>query len=160
MSSAVNAKKIGDVAKSLGITARTIRFYEEEGLLSSFRTEGGTRLYSEEDITRLKVIVRLADVGFSINMIKQLATARQTCQTGAESSKKVGHIINTLEKEVVSRKILLEELMAELHQTKQVIHQCHHCSNEPNRKGCPNCPIHQHLDSLNLLHLIWDQAHS
>ncbi len=160
MQSAVNPKKIGDVAELLGITARTIRFYEEEGLLTSFRTDKGTRLYFQEDITRLKVILKLANAGFSLSIIKQLATMRQTCQTGAEGSKKVNQLIALLENEISERKTLLDNLTTELHQAKQIIHQCHRCSNLPNRKDCPTCPVNTHLNELSFLHLVWDQAHT
>ncbi len=60
--------KIDDVAKATGLTKRTIRYYEEIGLIKPpARSEGGTRLYTAEDIERLKNIVAAREVlGFSL----------------------------------------------------------------------------------------------
>lgn len=60
--------KIDDVAKACGLTKRTIRYYEEIGVMPSpQRTDGGTRLYTREDIDYLKKVVRAKEVlGFSL----------------------------------------------------------------------------------------------
>ena len=60
--------KIDDVAKESGLTKRTIRYYEEIGVMPSpQRTAGGTCLYTWEDITYLKKVVRAKEVlGFSL----------------------------------------------------------------------------------------------
>lgn len=60
--------KIDDVAKECGLTKRTIRYYEEIGVMPSpLRTDGGTRLYTREDIDYLKKVVRAKEVlGFSL----------------------------------------------------------------------------------------------
>lgn len=50
---------ISTVAKILNIHPQTLRLYEREGLITPSRTEGNTRLYSQEDIDRLKVILNL-----------------------------------------------------------------------------------------------------
>src|SRR5689334_22979246 len=55
---------ISVVAKSYGIHPQTLRLYEREGLLKPSRTEGNTRLYSEEDLRQLEVILNLTrDLG-------------------------------------------------------------------------------------------------
>lgn len=80
--------KIGDVAASLSTTVRTIRYYEEEGLLLPHRTDGGTRLYSEHHVERLKAILYFAENGFSLDIIGLIANTRETCSTGDEGSKR------------------------------------------------------------------------
>ncbi|MFL5733898.1 MAG: MerR family transcriptional regulator [Chloroflexia bacterium] len=64
--------RIGDVAMRTGLTQRTIRYYEELGLLPpATRTQGDFRLFGERDITRLEKIMRLRDLfGFSLAEIK------------------------------------------------------------------------------------------
>ncbi|MDO7908290.1 MerR family transcriptional regulator [Paenibacillus sp. JX-17] len=64
--------KIDEVAKECGLTKRTIRYYEEIGLLPSpQRSEGNIRLYTQEDIERLKKIVAAKDVlGFSLQELQ------------------------------------------------------------------------------------------
>lgn len=65
--------KIDEVAKECGLTKRTIRYYEEIGLLPSpQRSEGGIRLYSQEDIDWLKKIISAREVlGFSLQELHQ-----------------------------------------------------------------------------------------
>jgi DNA-binding transcriptional MerR regulator len=62
---------IGDLARAYGVTARTLRFYEDEGLLHPMR-RGTVRLYSRADRARLAWILRGRNVGFSLKDIKEL----------------------------------------------------------------------------------------
>ena len=63
----------GEIAKLCGVTVRTVQYYDSrEILVPSELTEGGRRLYSEEDVKRLKVICVLRELGLSINVIGQL----------------------------------------------------------------------------------------
>jgi DNA-binding transcriptional MerR regulator len=70
---------IEQVATNLGLTKRTLRYYEEVGLLPpTGRTEGNYRRYSEEDIERIKQIKELRDLlGFSLADIRQLLQAEE-----------------------------------------------------------------------------------
>ncbi len=63
--------RIGEMAKNYDVTLRTLRFYEDKGLLAPKR-EGSTRLYSRRDRTRLKLILLGRKVGFSLREVKQL----------------------------------------------------------------------------------------
>ncbi|MTH55667.1 MerR family transcriptional regulator [Bacillus mangrovi] len=74
--------KIEDAAKETGLTKRTIRYYEELGLIQEpERTEGGTRLYSEEDLDRLKKVVLAKDVlGFSLQELQDFVRLREKIQ--------------------------------------------------------------------------------
>jgi len=66
--------QIGELAKRLGITTRTIRYYEEIGLMGPpERLGGGTRMYSREDVLRLKFILKLKDLGISLREMQELA---------------------------------------------------------------------------------------
>jgi DNA-binding transcriptional MerR regulator len=60
---------IGDLAREFGLTARTIRHYEDEGLLSPLR-RGQARLYSRKDRARLALICRGKRLGFSLSEIR------------------------------------------------------------------------------------------
>ena len=66
--------QISDLAKMLRITTRTIRLYEQMGLvLPPRRTEGGIRLYDKEDIRRFKMVLKVKALGLSLQEIKELA---------------------------------------------------------------------------------------
>ena len=63
----------GELAKECGITVRTVQFYDQKGILvPSSLTEGGRRLYSEEDLKMMKIICFLRDMGLSLDTIGQL----------------------------------------------------------------------------------------
>ena len=63
----------GELAKECGITVRTVQFYDQKGILvPSSLTEGGRRLYSEEDMKMMKIICFLRDMGLSLDTIGQL----------------------------------------------------------------------------------------
>lgn len=63
--------RIGEMAKTFGVTLRTLRFYEDKGLLHPKR-EGSTRLYTRRDRARLKLILLGRKVGFSLRDVKQM----------------------------------------------------------------------------------------
>ena len=63
----------GEVAKLCGVTVRTVQYYDTRGILvPSELSEGGRRLYSEDDVKRMKIICYLRDLGLSIDSISQL----------------------------------------------------------------------------------------
>jgi DNA-binding transcriptional MerR regulator len=63
--------RIGEMAKKFGVTLRTLRFYEDKGLLHPHR-DGSTRLYTRRDKARLKLILLGRKVGFSLRDVKQM----------------------------------------------------------------------------------------
>ena len=81
--------QIGEVAEQLGLTPRTLRYYEEIGLLAPpSRMEGGFRLYSAADIVRLENIVQLKRLlGFSLAEIKQVVEAMESLKLLRQESK-------------------------------------------------------------------------
>lgn len=63
----------GEIAKLCGVSVRTVQYYDTRGILTpSELSEGGRRLYSEDDLKRMKIICFLRDVGISINSIGEL----------------------------------------------------------------------------------------
>src|SRR5438067_9893165 len=79
--------RIEEVAARTGFTKRTLRYYEEIGLITpAGRSEGNYRLYSEADVARLQRIKRLKDVlGIPLSSIKRMAEVEETLDAlGAE----------------------------------------------------------------------------
>lgn len=63
----------GEIAKLCGVSVRTVQYYDTRGILApSELSEGGRRLYSEDDFKRMKIICFLRDAGISINSIGEL----------------------------------------------------------------------------------------
>ena len=74
--------KIGELAKLLQLSHRTIRYYEEIGLLNSVkRIEGGKRVYTDKDYQRLKFITRLKHLGLTLSEMLELEDIYQIHQT-------------------------------------------------------------------------------
>ena len=70
---AAGRMQIGEVAERIGLSLRTIRYYEEVGLAApSARSEGGFRLYAEDDVERLRVIMQMKPLGFSLEEMREL----------------------------------------------------------------------------------------
>lgn len=64
---------IGDLAKKLNITTRTIRYYDQKGMVKPSRvSESGYRLYSDEQIKQLRLIIFLKELGFSLQNIQKI----------------------------------------------------------------------------------------
>lgn len=65
--------RIGDVARMCGVTVRTVRYYEDLGLLKTHdRTVGGQRVYTERDVVYLKRILELKELDFSLDEIGRI----------------------------------------------------------------------------------------
>ncbi|MFC6091508.1 MerR family transcriptional regulator [Saccharothrix lopnurensis] len=65
--------QIGEVAERTGLSLRTIRYYEEVGLVvPNARSQGGFRLYTEPDVDRLQVIKRMKPLGFQLEEVREL----------------------------------------------------------------------------------------
>ena len=121
--------QIGELAEKTGVTQRTLRFYEEKGLLKPpERMEGGFRLYSDHDVQRIEFIKRLQDLlGFTLSEIKEMVEAEELRQQIvhtfrpdrelAARKQRTEQIIDALERQltVVDRKVeQLTEMQKEL----------------------------------------------
>ncbi len=75
---------ISDLAKEFEITTRSIRFYEDQGLIAPARN-GQTRIYSHRDVVRLKLILRGKRLGFSLAEISELFALYDAGPTSSEA---------------------------------------------------------------------------
>lgn len=91
---------ISVVAKSYSVHPQTLRLYEREGLLKPSRTEGNTRLYSEDDLRQLEVILNLTrDLGVNLAGVEIVLNMRRKMeQMQAEVNEFVAHVRQELER--------------------------------------------------------------
>ncbi|WP_411374068.1 MerR family transcriptional regulator [Arthrobacter sp. MPF02] len=92
---------IGELAERTGLSLRTIRHYDEVGLLPArARTDGGFRVYSEEDFERLMVIKQIKPLGFSL---EEMADILAILREGQASGHGPGKLSQYLEKAMEQR---------------------------------------------------------
>jgi DNA-binding transcriptional MerR regulator len=123
--------QIGEVAERTGVTQRTLRFYEEKGLLKPpSRLEGGFRLYSEDDVKRVEQIKRLQTLlGFTLADIKEMVEAeevkmqlRAEYRRDAEISERKAKIQKAIE--VTERQVaVVDQKLASLQDMKSHLEQ-------------------------------------
>ncbi len=95
------AYMISAVAEMYGIHPQTLRLYEREGLLKPSRTEGNTRLYTEEDLERLEFILSLArELGVNISGIAIILQMRERME---EMQRQMQEFFTVFQREVMER---------------------------------------------------------
>ncbi len=144
------------MAEELCATARTIRLYEELGLISPSRTEGGTRLYASKDVKRMATALQLSRVGIDLESIQRLAKTREDYESGQAACTAMKPLLDDLRSRIVSLMDDLETLELDLERADMLIRQCSQCPNKPNRKDCPDCPVEKNVDLSGIARLVWD----
>jgi len=92
---------ISAVAEMYGIHPQTLRLYEREGLLKPSRTEGNTRLYTDEDLQRLEFILNLArDLGVNIAGMAIILQMRERMD---EMQRQIQEFVQYIQQEVLTR---------------------------------------------------------
>jgi|SRR6478752_3716751 MerR family transcriptional regulator, heat shock protein HspR len=95
------AYMISSVAEMYGIHPQTLRLYEREGLLKPSRTEGNTRLYTDEDLERLEFILSLArDLGVNIAGMAIILQMRERME---EMQRQIQEFVQYIQQEVLTR---------------------------------------------------------
>lgn len=105
----------GEIAKLCGVTVRTVQYYDSRNILiPSELSEGGRRLYSEEDLKRLKIICFLRDLGISINNIEELFAEKDPGNVIAVLLDQQEQLLQEELKERQTKMELLEQMKKEL----------------------------------------------
>ncbi len=95
------AYMISAVAEQYEIHPQTLRLYEREGLLKPSRSEGNTRLYTDDDLERLEVILHLTrDLGVNLAGVEIILNMRAKM---AEMQRQIEEFVSTLNRELVAR---------------------------------------------------------
>jgi MerR family transcriptional regulator, repressor of the yfmOP operon len=81
MNATKGLSRVGEVAGRLGVSPRTIKYYEEIGLVEpEERTPGGFRLYGEGEVERVERILRMKGMGYSLAAIREILKVRDAAQ--------------------------------------------------------------------------------
>lgn len=112
---------VGEAAKIMGVTVRTLQYYDKEGLLSpSAQSEGGRRLYTDKDLIKLHQILSLKSLGFSLRDIKQRLISLETPAEVANALTEQAKAIRKKIKQFQTSLKAIEQLKAEVLQMQTV----------------------------------------
>lgn len=119
---------VGDAARLCGLPAKTIRYYEEIGLVKPDRAGNGYRAYSRDDVHRLTFLKRARALGFSIDDCRQLTALHDDRGRASQNVRSIAsaHV------ETIERKV--RELQAMRATLDKLINACHGDER-------PDCPI-------------------
>lgn len=109
---------IQDVAKSLGVTTRTLRFYEDKGLIEPRRI-GTMRIYSRRETARMQLILRGKRLGFSLRDIKQFLDLYDADPQHVEQMRALAARCRERIDELAKQREALDQTLAELGQIEQ-----------------------------------------
>ena len=119
---------VGDAARRTGLPAKTIRYYEEIGLIAPQRAGNGYRDYSGDDVHRLAFLKRARNLGFSIDDCRQLmALYRDRSRASADVRQIASDHVLAIEDKI-------RELQSMRSPLQKLVHACH-------GDARPNCPI-------------------
>jgi DNA-binding transcriptional MerR regulator len=111
----LKAYRIGEMGKMLDMSPRTIRYYEEIGLLNTVkRMEGGRRIYTDNDLRRLRFIKKLKLLGLSLNDMAELERINSIHRFNKEGLPKVVELLHRHSAEIDNRLKELSKLKNEI----------------------------------------------
>lgn len=132
----------GDLARRTGTTLRTVRFYEESGmLLPTLVGKGGRRFYSEEDLQRLALITDLRELDLSLEEIKELLLMWEGCESAPELADRFAKALTEQLARTEERLASLKRLQAEFAAALQALGSCRSCSAPFGPQACPSCDV-------------------
>lgn len=133
--------KVGEVARRAGVSTRTVRYYEELGLLEpSGRSRGGFRLYTEEDLDRLKVIEDLKLLDIQLSDIQEILRKRRESGTGADSATAIASWFSDQVERLDFLLDKYEGMKEDMERTLTILESCAVCREKPSRDICLACP--------------------
>jgi DNA-binding transcriptional MerR regulator len=148
--------KIGDFARLAGTNLRTLRYYEELGLMRpAWRSEGGFRYYRRTDLNRLTMIRNLQDLGLQLERIRELMDTRDETLSRGEFLDRVRRALDEQDRLIQERIAALEAQRAQIASAVVKLGHCENCPQSPNENNnfCEPCthtgqPLPEHLSAL------------
>jgi len=130
----------GDMARLTGNTLRTVRFYEEAGILRpERRSTGGHRLFSKRELERLQLISDLRATGLALDEIRALLEVKDRGTTAISASTAVVKAVELQLATLDERIAVLTRLRGELGRVRTVLEHCFSCTDSAFPQGCEGC---------------------
>ncbi len=134
--------RIGELARKAGTTMRTIRYYEQLGLIApAARTRGGFRLYDEDELRKLRLIKNLQLVDTPLSQVKAFFDQRRRGRVAWEIAGGLSALLEQQLRELEQRIAQFHAMETSLRETIEILRCCAECSLEPGPGVCPHCPV-------------------
>lgn len=143
----------GDLARRTGNTLRTVRFYEEAGILRPVRAPGGRRLYTPADLERLQLITDLRELDLSLDEIRRFLALREGCADAPELAERFGRVLGEQLERAERRLAALRRLQAEFAATLAVLEHCRTCP-AGGVESCATCEVATGRDAPRVMRVI------
>ncbi|MFW6067342.1 MAG: MerR family transcriptional regulator [Myxococcota bacterium] len=148
----------GDMARLTGSTLRTVRFYEQEGLLEpASRNGGGHRFFRRDQLHKLQFILDLREAGLSLHDIRALLELKRGSPSAEEASRRMSGVLEEQLAQMQRKITLLRKLRDELASTVYAIRDCRSCKDERFPSRCCECEVMQQPDPPRALHVLWNR---
>jgi MerR family Zn(II)-responsive transcriptional regulator of zntA len=132
----------GEMARCSNNTLRTVRFYEEEGILRpARRTDGGHRLFPRSELDRLMLITDMRLAGLSLDEIKHILEVKQTGLSGSEAALQATQVLSGHIEELRDKLLVLTRLRDDLAATTDIMTACVTCHNTQFPSSCASCSV-------------------
>jgi len=146
-----NLMHIGQLAEKTGVTPRTLRYYEELGMIHpEDRSEGSFRLYSERQLMKVRMIHALKALDFPLTTIRDMMTIHQRARTGGEAANEVLKAVELQLRTLEHKLSECEEMKRDLKQTAHIVEMCVACERDSIDTDCEACYAAQGILDLPL----------
>ena len=132
----------GEMARCSSNTLRTVRFYEEEGILRpARRTDGGHRLFPRSELDRLMLVTDMRLAGLSLDEIKNILEVKQTGLSGSEAALQATQVLSGRIEELREKLLVLTRLREDLAATADIMSACVTCHTTQFPSSCASCIV-------------------
>ena len=133
----------GEMARLSSSTLRTVRFYEEEGILRpARRTDGGHRLFERTELDGLMLVTDLRMAGLSLDDIKAILEVKRAAASGSAAASSAVRILGSRITELEEKLTVLSRLRDDLEATSRIVEGCLTCQKETmSSEDCAACSI-------------------
>ena len=149
----------GELARACQTTVRTVRFYEETGLVEPLdRKDGAHRLFPKDTEQRLRLIMDLREAGLSLQEIKELFALKRESRTAHEAAHRMGDAIQMRADALQEKIAVLRRLRDDLAAMSAVLHECEPCNETQFPERCPSCDVMTRPDLPRAMRLLWGDS--
>lgn len=147
----------GDMARLSSNTVRTVRFYEETGVLEpAHRSEGGHRLFPLSELDRLIFVTAMRNAGLSLEEIKLLLGMKESLTCGAEASRKVVAMLEQHIATMTEKITILSKVRGEFQQAANRLEACLDCHDAAHFPShCGECQVMQRARVPLSVQVLW-----